>query len=149
MIDYFDASAIAANLLPETASDAVATLIATTDAEIRVSEFSIAETSSAVSRLFRMKQHSRQEAEQLFLDIDRWVEATALLVDIRSSDFARATDLVRDLGLKLRAPDALHLAIAERLDARLVTLDRNLAAAARAVGASVHNPAEESADTKD
>lgn len=145
MIDYFDASAVAAILLPEASSDAVADLVDTTDAEIRVSEFSIAETSSAVSRLFRMKQHDRQEAERLFLDIDRWVGDVASLVDIQSSDFARATDLVRELDLKLRAPDALHLAIAERLDARLITLDRNLAAAAHAVGANVHNPADDSA----
>jgi uncharacterized protein len=145
LIDYFDASAIAAIILPERSSDAVAALVDTTEADIRVSEFSIAETSSAISRLFRMKQHNRQEAERLFLDVDRWVEDVASLVDIQSSDFARATDLVRDLDLKLRAPDALHLAISERLDARLITLDRNLAAAARAVGATVHNPAELSA----
>lgn len=142
MIDYFDASAIAAILLPEASSEAVAALVDTSVADIHVSEFSIAETSSAVSRLFRMKQHSRDEAERLFQDIDKWVEATALLVDVQNSDFARATDLVRELDLKLRAPDALHLAIAQRLDARLVTLDRNLAAAALAVGATVHNPAE-------
>jgi len=36
--------------------------------------------------------------------------------------------------LRLRAPDALHLAIARRLDVSLVTLDRRMAAAAGELG---------------
>ena len=44
---------------------------------------------------------------------------------------------VRRFDLALRAPDALHLAIARRLDATLVTLDRRLAAAAGELGIAV------------
>jgi predicted nucleic acid-binding protein len=52
---------------------------------------------------------------------------------------------VRRFDLKLRAPDALHLAICRRLQARLVTLDNNLARAARALDVPCINPAETSA----
>ena len=142
MIDYFDASAIAAILLSERQGRRVADTLHASEAEIIVSEFCVAETSSAISRLFRMKERSREQAGQLLLDVDRWVEATADIVDVVSEDFARTTALVRDLQLKLRAPDALHLAIAERLEARLITLDANLHAAALAVGVRSHNPAE-------
>ena len=49
---------------------------------------------------------------------------------------------VRRFDLKLRAPDALHAAICRRLGMRLVTLDRRLAAAARALGIDVLVPVE-------
>ena len=44
------------------------------------------------------------------------------------------------LPLALRAPDALHLAIARRLDVALVTLDRRMAAAAKELGVAVEVP---------
>ena len=46
----------------------------------------------------------------------------------------------RRFDLRLRAPDALHLVIARRLDATLVTLDRRLATAARDMGIAVEMP---------
>ncbi|HEX3411129.1 MAG TPA: PIN domain-containing protein [Stellaceae bacterium] len=46
----------------------------------------------------------------------------------------------RRLDLGLRAPDALHLAIARRLDATLVTRDRCLATAAGEMGIAVEAP---------
>ena len=151
MIDYFDASAIAAILLSERQGGRVADALQASDAGIVVSEFCVAETSSAISRLFRMKERSREQADELLLDVDRWVEATADIVDVVSEDFTRTTELVRHLDLKLRAPDALHLAIAERLEARLITLDTNLHAAAIAAGVRSYNPAEADApgDPKD
>jgi uncharacterized protein len=36
--------------------------------------------------------------------------------------------------LPLRAPDAIHIAMAQRVGAALVTFDRRMAAAARALG---------------
>jgi predicted nucleic acid-binding protein len=41
----------------------------------------------------------------------------------------------------LRAPDALHVAAARRLDVALVTLDRRLTTAARELGVAVEMPA--------
>ena len=47
---------------------------------------------------------------------------------------------VRRFDLRLRALDALHLAIARRVDATLITLDRRLASAARELGIAVEMP---------
>ena len=58
----------------------------------------------------------------------------SLPVDITASDARLAYIYARRFDLRLRAPDALHLAIACRLDATLVTLDRRLAEAARELG---------------
>jgi hypothetical protein len=64
----------------------------------------------------------------------------SLPVDIQASDARLAYIYVRRFDLRLRAPDALHLAIARRLDVPLVTLDRRLAAAARELGIAVEEP---------
>lgn len=58
-------------------------------------------------------------------------------VDFAEGDFARAAQLVRDLHTPLRASDALHLAIALRVGAMMVTLDQGLARAAAEAGVSV------------
>jgi hypothetical protein len=47
---------------------------------------------------------------------------------------------VRRFDLALRVPDALHLAIARRLDVALVTLDRRLATAAGELGVAAEMP---------
>lgn len=145
MIDYLDASAIVSIILNERSSKRVAAVIDQSESDIVVSQFSIAETSSAVTRLFRIGERSRDLTIVLLLNLDHWLDATVDLGEVVNEDFSRATQLVRDLDLKLRAPDALHLAVAERLEARLITLDANLHAAAIAVGVRSHNPAE--ADT--
>jgi predicted nucleic acid-binding protein len=54
-----------------------------------------------------------------------------------SSDFAGAEGLVRRLDLTLRTPDALHIAIARRAGAALVTFDKAMATVAGALGLSV------------
>jgi hypothetical protein len=61
----------------------------------------------------------------------------SLPVEIRAADARLAYIYVRRFALGLRAADALHLAIARRLEADLITLDRCLATAARELGIAV------------
>ena len=145
MIDYFDASALAALLLNQPLRPAVKVHIDTSDAAPIVSDFVMAETSSAVSRLLRMKTIDRVLAQALVGRLDEWVHGTGGATPLESSDVPEATLLVRRFDLKLRAPDALHLAICRRLQARLVTLDNTLTAAAHALDVPCINPAETSA----
>ena len=56
---------------------------------------------------------------------------------IKPAHFIAAARLADNVALALRAPDALHLAIAIAIDATLCTLDKKLADAAAAVGAEV------------
>jgi predicted nucleic acid-binding protein len=55
-------------------------------------------------------------------------------------DLAAATMFLRRLDLPLRTPDALHIAIAQRVGAMLVTFDRQMAASARTLGSAVQVP---------
>lgn len=81
----------------------------------------------------------------MFVELSALSSGFADRVEIAPGDIAAATLLVRRHDLKLRAPDAIHIAAAERLTTTLVTLDINMAAAARALDLSCINPAEESA----
>lgn len=56
---------------------------------------------------------------------------------IKPAHFIAAARLADNAALALRAPDALHLAIAMEIGAALCTLDKKLADAAAAVGAKV------------
>lgn len=73
----------------------------------------------------------------------------AEVVTIATADVIAATNFVRRPDLPLRAPDAIHIAAAHRLDATLVTLDIGMARAARALGVECINPAESAGGSKD
>lgn len=83
-------------------------------------------------------------------------EATALLDEFTSKiaswerivvaphDIADAIAFVSDLTLPLRFVDAIHVAVARRLDATLITTDRQQRRAAFELGVSAINPLEQS-----
>jgi uncharacterized protein len=52
-------------------------------------------------------------------------------------DIQAATAIIRRMNLNLRAPDAINLAIAMRLNASIATFDRGLFANAQAFGIAV------------
>jgi predicted nucleic acid-binding protein len=56
------------------------------------------------------------------------------------SRYRAADQILRRLDVNLRTPDALHITIAQRLNATLLTFDRSMAAAARALGMAVVTP---------
>lgn len=70
------------------------------------------------------------EAWQGFL---AWREADVWHAKLEAGDVRLATNLVLRWSAKLRLPDAIHLALASRLRVPLVTLDRRLIEAARAL----------------
>jgi predicted nucleic acid-binding protein len=79
------------------------------------------------------RRPTTQAAEAAF---DAWVtraEPAAVVV----SDFEAARSLIRSDRVRLRTPDALHLAIARRLACRLATLDRAMSDAALGIGAPI------------
>jgi len=59
------------------------------------------------------------------------------VVALDGNDGPETIEFVRRLELKLRAPDALHLAICRRVGAALLTFDDNQAAAAAVLGVAL------------
>jgi uncharacterized protein len=138
---YIDASVLLPTLIAEPATEAVYDFLGTDGQELLISDFAAAEIASALSRLVRMAALTDADASARLADFDAWRIAMSSGVDIAASDARLAYIYVRRFDLALRAPDALHLAIARRLDATLVTLDRRLATAARELGLAVEEPA--------
>jgi len=137
---YLDASVVLPTLIAEPTTEAVYDCLGTGDRELLISDFAAAEVAAALSRLVRMALLTNADASARLADFDAWRETMSSPVDIREADVRLAYIYVRRFDLGLRAPDALHLAIARRLDATLVTLDRRLADAARELGVSIDIP---------
>lgn len=140
MSTYLDASVLLPTLIAEPTTEAVYDCLGADGRELLISDFAAAEVASALSRLVRMALLTDADASARLADFDAWRAAVSSPVDIAVSDARLAYIFVRRFDLGLRAPDALHLAIARRLDATLVTLDRRMATAARELGVAVEDP---------
>jgi uncharacterized protein len=137
---YLDASVMLPILVKERASAAVDAFMSTVQQEPWVSDFAAAEVASALSRLVRTGRLQADDATVCLSDFDVWRAAMTRPAEIHAGDVRLAGVYVRRFDLALRAPDALHLAIARRLDVPLVTLDRRLVTAGRELGIAVQIP---------
>jgi predicted nucleic acid-binding protein len=126
----------------EDTSRAIDRVLAGATGSLLVSDFCVAETSAAIARLGRTGAKSPDEVSRMFQDLDEWVSDLADSRFIEPEDVAAATDFVRQPGVSLRAPDAIHIAAAHRLGATLLTLDNGMARAAAALSVPYINPAE-------
>ena len=127
-------------LVAERTTEAVYDCLCADGQELLISDFAAAEVASALSRLVRMALLTEPDASARLADFDAWRAAMSSPVDITASDARLAYIYARRFDLRLRAPDALHLAIARRLDLVLVTLDPRMAAAAKELGVAVEVP---------
>ena len=105
--------------------------------DLIVSDFSGAEFSAVIARRVRTRDLRADEARTAFANFDTWCARHAKLVSIESADILGATGLMRRLDLSLRTPDAIHMALVQRIDCRLLSFDRTLVSAARALGIAV------------
>ncbi|MGA7259981.1 MAG: type II toxin-antitoxin system VapC family toxin [Stellaceae bacterium] len=140
MTRYLDASVMLPILIKEPASATVDAFMSTVQQELWVSDFAAAEVASAVSRLVRTGRLEATDGAASLSDFDVWLAAMTRAAEIHAVDVRLAGVYVRRFDLALRTPDALHLAIARRLDVTLVTLDRRMAAAGRELGVAVEVP---------
>lgn len=118
-----DASAIAEVLLARPQAESVRSVLAP-HPELHVPEHFHVEVLSVLRRYSIRKELSERRA----------AVALAALEDLRAVRYpvVEMADVVWDLRAGLTAYDAAYLALARRLDVGLVTLDKGLAAAARA-----------------
>lgn len=118
-------------------SDRVGTFVmAGSDAPV-LSDWTIAESVSAISRGVRIRVLSRENARQALHAIDGWVERTARRIEVEPGDIRTSERILRSLDTSLRTPDALHIVIAMRLGLPLITFDVVMARDARQLGLDV------------
>jgi len=137
---YLDASVLIPKLIEEPDTAAVEAYMAGTPEERLVSDFAAAEVASGLSRHVRTRRLSVGEASAALADFEIWRAANSSSVEVHAADVRLAYAYVRRFDLALRAPDALHLAIARRTEARLVSFDRRLLRSATALGIVAEMP---------
>jgi predicted nucleic acid-binding protein len=134
---YLDTSFIVAISIPDALSARAEQFLLSSNDVLIVSDFAAAEFASVISRRRRIKTFNVNEARDALNDFDTWLANAGQRTEVEPVDIALADSYLRRLDLTLLAPDAIHIAITERLGAILVTFDRQMATAARALGVPV------------
>lgn len=136
---YLDASVLKALFTNDLSTERAEAAIRRDWPLLIVSDFAAAEFASAISRRVRMSRLrlTVDEARSAFSTFDQWITQTAQLATAASTDLLAATGFLRRLDLNLRAPDAINLAIAQRVGATLATFDEKMQTSAARLGLSV------------
>jgi uncharacterized protein len=134
---YLDASVLVSMFSIDANSPRAKVLLASIDADLSLSDWCLTEFSSALAiglRVGRLTAGDRDAAEA---SLGSWLGANWRAEPVQPNDLRVARSLIRTTGLPLRASDALHLAIAQRLGDVVATFDIEMARAALDLGIPV------------
>lgn len=138
---YLDASVISGLFIVQDALVVRARSIVFDDDEVLVvSDFAAAEFASVVARLTRTNQITQADAREVFDTFDTWRGQLTEREAVDPADIRVAAALIRRLDLNIRAPDAINLAIAQRLGASIATFDRGMVRNAGVLSIAVTTP---------
>lgn len=129
---YFDTSFLAPLILEEAASAKIEDFFARLPVgELYVSHWTRVEFASLIAREVRMGGFAESDALLAIAQFDQLVTESFQVVAPRVADYELAQKYIQHFAAKLRAGDALHLAIAHNNGAKtLYTLDEGLLHAA-------------------
>ena len=137
---YLDASVLVALFVIDPFSARAEAFLSAHPEIFFISDFGAAEFSSAAARRVRMRDLTADDGRLAFANFDSWLACSADRQETTAADIAAADRILRRLDVNLRTPDALHIAIAQRIAATLVTFDQHMASSARALGMAVATP---------
>jgi uncharacterized protein len=101
----------------------------------------IGEFNSALSRLVRNNEITKDEAEAIRSSAVNWLEIAATRVEHLDLDIEVAAAMVVAPFPKLLMPDAIHIATCQRRSLKFVTLDQDLLTIAAREGVAAIAPA--------
>jgi predicted nucleic acid-binding protein len=134
---YVDTSVLAAYYCPESISLLAEQTLRSLTAPM-ISDLTLVELTSAISRKIREKTLSREEGARILMQFETHVEEGYYrILPVRTRDYRVARSWLAQLHGTLRTLDALHLAVAESAGAATLTADKRLAAEAQAIGLPV------------
>ncbi|MES1200092.1 MAG: type II toxin-antitoxin system VapC family toxin [Pseudomonadota bacterium] len=130
---YLDASTIVSLYVSEPMSLRVADMLAQARKPVVASTWTLLECVSAFSIKARVGSLSATDVSRLCQKLQSEAGYDFGLEQVVNDDLIQATTFIQTCATPLRAGDALHLAICRRLAASLLTLDRGMETAAKAL----------------
>ena len=137
---YLDTSLLVALFVPESLTSRAEAFLEANPGRYIVSNLGAAEFASAISRRVRTGETTTSDARLAFATFDDWCQRSVQWVDVEPADITKAGVFLRRLDLPLLTPDAIHIAVVQRIDGTLVALDRQMTANARALGCRIADP---------
>ena len=135
---YIDTSALVPVFIREPKSGAVIDWLESSAERLAISECSLVEFASAAAIKVRTGQVAANLAKQATARVREFAQKHCTVASPGRNEFRRAAELAGDAALKLRAGDALHLAIAASLNAQgILCLDDAMIESAKALGMNV------------
>ena len=135
---YIDTSIVVAVLVPEHQSaQATKWLAMRAPASLALSSWVTAELSSALARKVRMDRLSERDRDKALIEYNTGLLPSLTAFPIEAAHFSAAAQICDRHTAAIRAPDALHLAVASSYGVTLCTLDQRFAAGATAIGYDV------------
>ena len=134
---YLDASVLLALLTDDAFTLRADAFLRANASVLIVSDFAAAEFASVIARHVRIRDITPNDARVAFSTFDVWTARATQRTEIGAADVTAAEAFPRRLDLALRTPDAVNIAIAQRVGATLATFDRKMIASARALGTPV------------
>lgn len=144
---YLDTSVVVAAITREPHTDRARGLLTAPAADLVISDWTVTEVSAALSMKQRMGALRGADREAALRVFRRLARESLVMEHLSPADFARAAALADAAGTAvgasdmagpaIRAGDALHLAVVERIGAVLATFDSAMARAAVGLGLDV------------
>lgn len=135
---YIDTSALVPVFIREPKSEAVISWLEASGERLAISEWTLVEFASAAAIKVRTGQAAASLAKQATARVHEFARKHCAVAVPGREEFRRAAGLAADNALKLRAGDALHLAIAASLNAGgILCLDEAMIESAKSLGMSV------------
>ena len=128
---YLDSSFIIALSLEDAFTDRSRDLLLSIVEPLIVSDWATLEVSTVITKRARIGAISNYEVTILLNNFDVWRETST---HVQTADISAATTFVRSPNIVLRGPDAVHIAMAQRLNAQLLTFDKGMSKAAAQLG---------------
>ena len=135
---YFDTSIIAPYYCPEPLSELAEQRLLACKQPV-ISQLTLVEIKSALSRKIREKSLSREDGNRILNQFRLHTEEHGFyrILSLNDSHYKLASNWIEQFSTALRTLDALHLALASLGNLKLVTADKGLTKAARYFGLDV------------